>query len=30
MRWLAALLLSLNLLADAINEAINPFARRRA
>lgn len=27
---LAALLLSLNLLADAINEAINPFARRRA
>lgn len=27
---LAALLLALNLLADAINEAINPFARRRA
>ncbi len=27
---LAALLLSLNLLADAVNEAINPFARRRA
>lgn len=27
---LASLLLSLNLLADAINEAINPFARRRA
>ncbi|MBA4181075.1 MAG: hypothetical protein C0506_10850 [Anaerolinea sp.] len=27
---LALLLLSLNLLADAINDAINPFARRRA
>jgi len=27
---LALLLLSLNLLADAVNDAINPFARRRA
>ena len=27
---LAALLLALNLFADAVNEAINPFARRRA